>query len=777
MINHKRYFLFSIFYFLFFTLVSAQEASKEENDELHVAKDAFQEGFYDTSARLFNSFIAKYPQSPLNHEAGFYLGQCYFYRKEYDAAIQAFRTVVEQKAALTLADKLYFWIAEAYFKKNDFPKAYEYYDRLMLEYPKSSFYPQSLYAMGWCLFEQDKFKEARERFTEFKKIFPKNALAEEADFKAIECLYNEKEYAALKGHIRSLLGERDFKEKEPLLQFYLGESCFYLEDFGCAIDHYSEVLTGSRDTHLVDLTYMGLGWSYLKSREYQKAREIFHTLQAKPYDEKMRLDALLGEAITLQMDLKLPQALELYGTIISQSTNALARFEASLGKAEVLYQLENYEGAIACYKEAESLSKPEGEDAFMERLHYGLAKAYLKAGKQNDALQEFSFLAESAKDEKTKVSRLIKVADVLSEIGNLERAVLLLEDILKNHPSCQLCDYAEYSLGLNLLSLKRYAQAIALLKTFSSRYPESSLLEDTAFYLGKAYYELGEFTDSVLCLHEFMNSYPSSSYRAQAGMLEGLSLKSLGRFQEAYDTFKAILSTGAATSLVAQAEFEMTECLYLLGSKDEFLRRLELLRSKYQDSEITGFVLLRLAEYYESQKHYDKSRRYLLELIKNKAPVTLLNNAYYMLGCNYENEDKHREAKDFFQKIEENNAVFYGKIGDFFKSRGNCDEALFYYRASLDKEGADKPQIQCMIGECLEELGKPDEALEAYSAISEDSVLFVKGLLRRAKILESQEHWQGALEEYEKVAALGVQESKFALERIAAINDELTREN
>jgi len=795
--------------------VCAQEtdSDKKEQEELSLAVGAFENGFYDTSLNLLNKFISLFPQGALSPEADLYIGRCYFNQKKYALAIEQFNRLLDSeprgrtinlKDAAVYKDKIYYWLAESYFRSQDIPSALNFYEKLTLECLDSAYLAQAYYSLGWCLFEQGKFKEAQDKFSAFKDKFPGNLLAREADYKIAECLYNLKDYSQLKSYAEYL--EKNYYLRpnsaqsgnipevfldtsgKRLIKFYLAESGFYLKDYPYAIDNYTRALAQDSDDDFKNSVYLGLGWSYLKSGDYALALMNFDkplSAESGGYFE----NALLGRALALGMSLRFPEAIENYDKLISRSKDAAIVLEAYIGKAEALYNQGDYSQSISAYKEAEGRINTEVSGSFSDRISYGLGLSYLKSGNTEQALKEFSSLADSSKDDSLRVSALAEIAGVYLESGENKKAIGIYEDILKDYPDCANCGYVYSGLGLALLKSREYIRAIEVLKSAIAKYPdtstslsingersrttESPARETINFYLGMAYYEQGDFLNSYMQLRSFVPRYPQSAHKARALNLQGLSLKSLGRFQDAYEIFKQAASMSAQDAkLSARAEFEMADCLYSLGRIEEALSKLEYLRSKYSSSEVSSAVLWRLAEHYFRENKLDLSRRYLLDIIQSGQDPSARDDAYYLLGRAFEKDGRYEEALEAFKKIERDKQKVYPKIADIYKSSGNFLDAASYYRKVLQEGGLEgKAEARFNLAECLEEAGQLDEAVIEYRAISSDADkdILVKGLLRAAKIYEDKEDIQKAIEMYEKIVSLEVEESKFAQERLLAI--------
>jgi tetratricopeptide (TPR) repeat protein len=751
---------------LLFASFGYAQALKEE-EAFSLAKKTFSEGMYEAAITLFSRFLDNFPSSLSADEARFYLGQCYFYQKDYSSSAVQFNALLNSKSTSEFRGKIYYWIAESYFKQNDFSKAYDFYQKLTAEYPHSNYYLQSFYSLGWCLFEQGKFEEAKERFIEFKKAFTSDALAAEADLKIAQCLYRLQDYVKLKAYL-GLLNKSEFGANiQQLLKFYLAESCYYTQDYSCAIEKYSDVLASASEDGIIGLVRLGLGWSYLKSNDYENAKANFDKILQNNPDEEGMENALLGKALVLQMSGKPNETLEIYDMLTSRTKNPAVRFEAYMGKAEALYNLDRCQEAIALYDEAKRSMAAEIEDATAtDRLSYGLGLNYLKIKDFKRALDKFSSLADKTADVKIRIAAFSKMAETYAALGDNENAISAYRKILADYPGCESCDYAHNNLGILLSGAGRWDEVIDTFKTLIRAYPQSKVLDEAVFYLGKAYYATGDYLSGYLSLRGFKNKFPDSALKTDAAILEGACLKSLKRYAEAYEVLSQITAPANDISVSTFLTFELADCLYGLGREDEARKHLEALSSQYPDSDGSRNALWRLASHYFYKNRLDLSMQYLLDLLKSNPEASLSDDAYFMVGLCYEKEGRLLEAIDSFKKVEANKAKVYPKIADSYRVLRNFKEAIIYYRLALAEKEIDSPLIRFQLAECLEESGQTEEALELYTQLDDDRSLMVKGLLRGAKICENNGKKKEALSFYQKVVDLNVEESQFAKERM-----------
>jgi tetratricopeptide (TPR) repeat protein len=118
--------------------------------------------------------------------------------------------------------------------------------------------------------------------------------------------------------------------------------------------------------------------------------------------------------------------------------------------------------------------------------------------------------------------------------------------------------------------------------------------------------------------------------------------------------------------------------------------------------------------------------------------------------------------------------LIYPKLADVYYKMNKYDEALEFYRKSLDAVPVrEMAGIQLKIAEVREAQGKTDEAVGEYLKVTyvypEDTALVVRALLRVAAIYEDRDKLKEALNIYAKVVSMDVEEGKFAQEQIDRI--------
>ncbi len=824
---HKTWFLFvfpsiiiCLFLFEFSKLsIYAADASKEE-ESLFVAKKAFEDGFYEVSLGLLDRFLNNYPDSKNAAQAGLLRGQCYFYQNKSLEALDIFNKLQGLDSAKNIRDAVVYWIAEVYFRNNNFNKAAESYRKIISDFPKSTYSAVSLYSLGWCLFQEHEFRQASEYFKAVEEKFPQEPYAQDSSFKIIECLYNLKEYSVLKDKLKIYLKIYSHDSvKVSYLNFYTAEADYYLNNLLKAAEEYTQLISSSTDKKIKALCRLGAGWAYLKLKRYKQAEANFLEARFENLDNVNQGILLLGMALLKSESKSLSEAKNIYKKLINTVSDQNIRMQAYLGYADALYNLAEYKESANIYKQALAEVRASVSQDIIDKLHYGMAWAFLKRGEFKEAIEEFQKIAKASEDKIVKISALCQVGDAYQDSGDFNKAFENYDFILKNYPDSSYGDYVQYQLGLVLFKVSKYDEAIKAFKSLKLNFPESKLLDDAMYALGLVYSQQQDYNSSKEICEKFQDKFPDSSLKPQALYLLGASLYNLGRFSQAIEVFKNIIRLyDQDTELLQKCGYEIADCFYRLGNEKEAVERFKMLRMKYPDSKLSQEVIWWLGEYYYKNNAMDLARDYFLSLIKEFPKSNLIPDAYYALGVSFAEESNCEQAVINFKKVmglskselrgnagiaiadiylkqgkldlalnaykemlgNDNNLarLIYPKIGEVYYKLNNFSEAIVSYKKCLDlvpvKQMGD---IQFRIAETMQAQGKIQDAIEEYLKVPclypEENSLVVISLLRVASMYEDKEDFKGALNIYEKVVLMGVEESKYAKERIDWIKGNL----
>lgn len=714
---------------------------EKEIETLFMAKKAYEDGFYEVSLGMLERFGKNFPHSSKAAEARLLTGQCYFFQGHYLEALNIFESLLNEPAPNNFKDAVYFWIAEVHFKGNNFQKAAAFYERVINEFPQSSYAPAAYYSLGWSFFQTGKYAQALENFENLQEKFPKEPQSKDASFKIIECLYNLKKYSELRNKINPYfkLYAND-SLRLSYLYFYLAESVYYLNNFEEAAGNYLKSSQVTADDKIRGLAKLGLAWANLKLKKYKDAEDAFTDINQSSLDKKSMDILLLGRGVLMSQSNRVYESKKIYDQLIRESSDPLVLAQAYLGKADALYNLAEYVQAAKVYKEG--LDRIEGSvpAEILDKLRYNLGLAYLKQGQLKTAIEELSAVARSSRDEEVRVGAFSQVGDAYQESGEFAKAEEVYANILKDYPGSSYGDYVQYQLGL-------------------------------------VYLQKGDYIAGCDILSGFKNELKDSPLRPQALYMLGTSLLNLNKPDEALRVFKDIHGLYPQdTELLQKTEYEIADCYYKLGQEKEALARFKLLRAKYPDSKLTPEIMWWLGQYYYQHDDLNLARRYFSSLARDFPGSNLTGDAFYSLGLTFSDEGKPEQAADSFRMAvklgpAKVRACATAALAESYYKTQDYEQAKLFYQKSLESADVNETaNLQFSLAEVLEAKGELDAAIELYLKVSDlyadAPQLFVRALLRAAKIYEDKEEFIEALKLYRRIIEKGAEEARFAQERI-----------
>ena len=799
------------FSFLLTGLLFAED-NLAQQEELSIAKKALSDGFYPVSRRLFDRFIKNWPDSPLRFTALVSIGQSYFYEGKYQEAQEEFKKIIDDPAAEELKDAALYLSGELNFEAKDYSKAKEYYTQVVNNFPNSSYAAMSLYSLGWCYFNESDYRKAMNVFNKLKEKFPKDPLAEEAYLKIAECAYKLQDYKPLIAYAQDAISEFSQSRNLPILYFYKAEAEYYLGDYLSSVTDYACAAANKPDMELFNFINLGMGWAYIKVKNYQEADVHLNKIISLPKDENFLESFYMAKGVLAGELTRYQEMLDDYNILLRISKSTDGMFEGYLGKAEALYNLGSITEAIEVYKDG--LSKTSDQDTskkFLDKIYYGLAWAYLKNGNFKDAIESFQKVLSSSSDEIVTESALCQLADTYQEKGDLDIAASTYNQILVKYPDGPYKEYVGYQLGIVLIKQEKYDEAIGIFQEALRDNSETKLEDGIIYYLAVAHYQKSDFTTAKEKLSLFFDKFKESKFRKDALYLFSLSAANMSNFEEAISYLNQLIGEYPDDNeLVMKSEYQIAEYAYKLGKQDDAVKKFTEFSLKYPKSDLASQALYWLGDYFYRQKKTDEALNYFNEIIRDYPDSKSKDAAYYSIGSIYLADNNLKEALDIFQKISgstdeviltkgkiqialilEANSEFdsavkiyrelleksdkyatdiYPKLAGLYRKMGKYDDSIENYRNLLKISSQKDGTYQIEIAEMLQEEGKLDlsidEYLKAVYLYPSDKQSASKAYLRVAEIYEDNEECQKALMIYQKLKELDVPESKFAQAKI-----------
>ncbi len=792
----------------------------DEKELFLVAQKAFDDGFYDVAIRYIEEFLQKYPQTEKRAQANLLLGQCYFFKNQYLKAFNIFQELLPNNE---FKDATLFWLGETYLKGSDYSQAEKQYRQLIELYPDSIYTPQAYYSLAWTFFDQKKYDTALEFFQKLKQKFPSHQLVDDASFKLGECSYNLKAYDNAIAYFKNYVLSFPQSSHHDQAYFYIGESYYYLEDFPSALDYYGKAAEISHDSKLILMATVSRGWSTLKLKNFEQSQKFFDEAVVLAESKGIISDDIyLGQASLYTEMNDYDKALKAYEQIINKFPNSSRITDSYLGKANILYSLKNYDQAIMAYQAViNKFFNQQDYQEIVEKAHFGLAWTYLKTGNIDLSIKSFKDIMDQSENKIVKVSALTQIGDAYQDAGQLDKALDVYDQILRDYPDSLYVDYVQYRQGVALLKMEKIEAATLSFKSLKKNFPQSKYLNDVDYYLGVAYFKKGDWQAARDQTESFLkNVSKTGEFLAEANYILALSVFNLGDSKKAMNLFEQIIKNfPEKNAMVRDAEIGMAKCLYNLGDDKEAIKKFKIIIYKYSKTDAAQEAILWLAQYYLASSDFDSAIDYYQQLINDFPGSEKINLARLELGEAYQAQgvldkalnqlkliddpkDKEVYAKaklaiaDIFSKeLDPENAIktyqnialscpdfkrdSYVKIARLYQSNQNYTKTIEAYQNALSAEiGLSEfknAELQFNLGDVYELLNNPEQAVEAYLKIPylypKEISWVTKAYLRVARIFEDKGDWENARVIYQKVVDLKTDEMKFAQERLEWIKN------
>jgi len=798
-------------------VVNARDSEKEL---FLIAQKAFEDGFYDVAMKYIDQLLTAYPQTDKRIPANLLLGQCYFFKNQYLQAYEIFQSLVQYPE---YKDVTLYWLGETYLKGTDYVRAEEQYRQLIEVYPDSPYAPQTYYSLGWLFFEQRKFKESKKIFQKLAALYPDHQLREDAAFKIGETSYQMQNFETAIEEFQNFAKRFPKSSQQPEAFFYIAESYYYLGNPLSAVSFYAKTADLSFSNQLILMAKVSLGWSYLRLEKWDLSLQYFE--DALSFSKKKGIpsdDIHLGLANLYSEREDFPNAAKSYNILIKDFPESPRLAEAMLGKANVHYQMKEFADAVKTYQATiKKFSEDSEQTEIVEKAYFGLAWSFLKSGNIDLSIRSFQSIRNQAKNKIVKISALTQIGDAYQDVGQLEKAIDVYDQLLKNFPESMYADYVQYRQGIALLKLDKIEAATLSFQGLQANFPNSNYLNDVEYYLAVAYFKKEDWNSSLESIQNFIaHLSDDSDFWVEAHHILALSNFNLKRYKESLKVFKKIIENAPEQSeLIRDSEFNIAKCYYELKEIPVALKKLNILINKYPQTHTAEQALKMLGDHYLENSDLENAIEYYTQMISFFPGSNSLAMVQFNLSQAYEgkgeidkavnilkqiNQSSGREiyakaqlaiADLFSQDIDSVTAIAtyqkiiasspeyqkdaYKKLAEYYRGIKNYEKSLEAYRSALNADAQlsqlNDAELQFYIADTYELLHKTEETVENYLKISylypNESPWVIKSYLRIARIFEDQENWKDAIKIYNKIIELNTDELKFAQERLEWINE------
>lgn len=622
------------------------------------------------------------------------------------------------------------------------------------------------YNLAVGLYKQKRWSLSSEAFGTFVEKFPEHSRIAAAKLYWGLALVKQQEHQKARDVLRNFVVEHSESKYLADAMYQLAECSYLLKDDRAAQTEFKRMLEKFPDHALAEWTLTYLGDSQLRSRLPQDALKTFEQAQKQFPSGRMQEDIQFGlarsyaalkrdqEAVTLYEKLssnpqgtKAEQSLMNLGALyysrknFQKSLEIYKRFEqqfpqskqlpvAQLNIGFGLFQLKQFQAAIPAFQKV--AQAPE----YALRAKYWEAQCHKAQKDYATASQRFKTLTEELSD-KEKTSSVVPLiwyhwADSEQRQENLEQALKLFLHVADNWPKFQLAPNALHYATLSAFQLEDEQQTSALLERFDKQFPESGLKQRQQILRGRWLAAKGT-KDNLQTAQNILAEVRDNSQRLRTKALAGLHLAHVLTQQEQADPALKILTSLISDEKNSLHPDELKDALYLAGLNQKQLEQFEPAVKSFNQ----------YLTYYPQDERAKQVQIELLQIYALSGQKELLRSTYEKLKAGASQpvnlEGLRQTAENAYENEQwQQSLTLFTLITDLTQENpGGSDLsglAWSQYKLGNKQAAADTfgillkefpeeaelaPEAGYLKAKCLEELNQPDEALTAYTEISD----------------------------------------------------------
>lgn len=571
------------------------KGEKKEEALKKIGLSYFELKEYEKAISVFDELIKTSPAPLFPAEVIFVKARSFENLGQNEEAIALFEKVIEldqNKPDYGFADDGCFEIADIYYKNGDYEKAVTFYNAFNQKFPQSSLKEEILYNLGWTYLRLKKYEEA---IAEFQKITQKevskdallkiialcrlgDTYLDKGEYEQAMAAYDEvlekyfnsfySDYAQYQlavvleksGHsdeaviaLETLIGNFTKSKLLDQAHYLLALQYFRKADYKKSLEHYQAIAANFPNSRYRELSILGEGYCYYNLREFDRALEIFKgfekTFSNSEYSERIKFEI----AQTLFALGKEKEAVEKLVQISKSAQDAEIKDEATFRLAQYDFTRKAYDVAEAQFS---LLVENAGSNYYKSLAYYWLAKiSYLKGEKEN-SLKFFELASNLSGTDESKLKIDFEKADVLLELSDIEKALVIYNDIIEKYPQGNFALLSfkkradiELSRGKFVVARQDYGSALTEVK--------SDFNAQVQFQIAKTYLDEGRFDEALSEFFNVVYLYSDFVFRKEKALLQIAEIfQTQGKIDEARKIYIELSKSDTEVSQLAKNRLE-----------------------------------------------------------------------------------------------------------------------------------------------------------------------------------------------------------------------------
>jgi TolA-binding protein len=801
------------------------------NRQLLAGVEAYEDGLYDAAQRFFQRALDQAATDHQIREARLWLLRALFRSGNFEDLLKQLDSLLLQQADPASVSIYRFWRAHARYAQGQYAEAIEELNHVDPEQLDAAEAGRRLRMFGRAYIRTGRFDSASRVLDLYDRQFSQAPGAAENRLDRVDLLLQTGETDRAIEQLNELITDfpdagaaqvgrlwlallhlqREHYEDARMQLQYLTQSDVVVpeivadawaawariheihSDWNAAEQALLRVAESAPDLPARRLSSLNRARMLFQLADWEGGRAVLQPLIEDRLDGSLAAEAQLWLAESWLDQHRYEDALAAYQAYLNAFDDAAGRARAFLGRAWSLLGLERPAEAAASFEQAYRL-----HDQVMDRAQawFKMADAYFLQGNYARARREYLFVAGQFMDSTLVPTALFQAAESSARSGEL---IVALDEF----------------------------------EAIEAQYPGSLHAAKSAMRVGSLHEEQGQWERAIAAYQRVVQQYQEADLVAAALHRRGLIQYRLGFFEAALIDFDAVLDKYPGLPEAEQAFYMRGWCLYLLGEDQRALQVAESFLERYPDSPWRYEVLFWLATYHFNHEQFTESEKRFLTVANAAPNGLLSDRALFWAARSAAALESYRDAIEHVSRLtriyprsgkmaearllqgdaliqlgEFAGAILafeelirstpdsllavsaWGRKGDAQFTLGaetpaRYEEALVAYQTVMDHPQATpslRVQAEFKLGRTLEQMGRAEEALDRYLQVvydfhqapdtvlmAEAGIWFSRAAFSAAQMREAAGDVAGAVQLYERVAALELPAAPDARRRISQL--------
>ena len=674
----------------------------------------FEQNKFKEAKKSFLELIHDFPFHQLTEDASFKLAETEYNLHAYENAIQYFKNYVLKFPKSRRHAQSYFYIAESYYYLENFLTAVTYYAKTAEIAYDDKLILTAKVSLGWSYLKLEKFTLAQQYFNESYQFAREKGILSDDVFLGQATFYAET------GELKKAIDAykhliQKFPNSERIIEAYLGLANTYYQnrEYSKAVKTYRIIIdqpsSDPSRRQILEKTYFGLAWAYLKAGNIDSAVESFQIIKNETESKTVKISALTQIGDAYQDAGQFEKAIGIYDNILTNYSDSLYTDYVQYRQAIALLKMEKTEAATLSFQ---SLQTNFPTSKYLNDINYYLAVAYFKK-------------------EDWTVSREY----ILDFIKGLPRTNEFLAE-------------AYYILALSNFNLKEYKESLKTFYGILKDYPdETALVKNAKIYIAKCDYQMGEIQEALKKFQDLAIKYPQSKIAREALIWLGDHYLEASDFDHAIMHYQRFINDFPGSDRLDLVRYELGRAYQAKGEYDRAVNAFKHIGDA-QSSELHAKAKLAIADIFSRDLDPDSSIETYQNIIDTSPKFK--RNAYIKIA------EVQKKVENYTDAI----SAYKNALESDVKNSGHSNAELQFLIA-------DAYQLFHKNDQAI------DEYLKISYLYPEDVSWVIKAYLRMARIFEDNEQWNEAKITHEKIIKFETDESKFAQERLDWISEHI----